>query len=298
VTAGLGAFCAIGAGVGFGTLGIFSRLYYDAGGDDFMLLVLRFCGGFVILAAIALARARPAPTAGDAGLSALLGIATLGAGFCLLAGFEAASPGLVVLLFYVYPLIITVAAHLIFGEELTRWRIGLLMLGMAGIALTVGVPGETTAAGIGWGLGAGVCVSVYILGGRHVMSRSVDSFQFVALSFAGALLALVPAAAAVGVDWPPAGAVGYAASVTLVGTVLPTLLFYFAVRRIGAGGAARLATVEPVVAVVLSYLVLDEPLVAGQIAGGALVVVAVTMLVTPGLVPRRWADRNLPPAHP
>lgn len=243
--------------------------------------MLRFCSGFVILAAIALARARQPPAATDAWLSVLLGVATLSSTFCLLAGFEAASPGLVTLVFYVYPLIITVAAHLIFGEELTPWRVVLLIVGTAGIALTVGVPDAATAVGLAWGLGAGVSISVYILGGRHVMSRTVDSFQFVALSFAGALVVLLPLAAVIGVTWPPAESVGYGVCVVGVSTVVPTLLFYFAVRRIGAGGAARLSTVEPVTAVALSSLVLGEAIVASQFAGGALVVAAVVLLVTP-----------------
>ena len=78
-------------------------MFYDAGGEEFSLLVLRFVGTFLVLAAIALARSRPAPTTGDAALSVVMGVATLGATFCLLAGFEVASPGLVTLLFYVYP---------------------------------------------------------------------------------------------------------------------------------------------------------------------------------------------------
>jgi len=187
----------------------------------------------------------------------------------------------VTLLFYVYPLIITVAAYWLFAEELTRRRVVLLLIGMAGIALTVGIPDAATAEGIGWGLGAGVCVSIYILGGRYLMSRSVDSFQYVALSFAGALLTLAPFVAAMGIDWPPADAVPHAASLIVISSVAPTLLFYFAVGRIGAGGAARLATVEPVVAVVLSVIVLGEAIVASQIAGGALVVAAVAALVAP-----------------
>lgn len=243
--------------------------------------MLRFCGTFVILAAVALARSRPAPKTSEAALSVVLGVATLGATFCLLMGFEAASPGLVTLLFYVYPLIITIAAYMMFGEELTRGRVLLLMVGTAGIALTVGIPDAATAEGIGWGLGAGLCVSIYILGGRHLMSRSVDSFQYVALSFAGALLALVPFSAALGIDWPPADAVPYAVSLIVISSVMPTLCFYFAVGRIGAGAAARLATVEPVVAVVLSVIVLGEAIVASQIVGGALVVAAVAALVAP-----------------
>lgn len=243
--------------------------------------MLRFCGTFGILAAITLARSRPAPAPGDAVLSIGMGVATLGATFCLLMGFEAASPGLVTLLFYIYPLIITIAAHLLFGEELTRSRVLLLLAGTVGIALTVGVPDAATAEGIGWGLGAGVCVSVYILGSRYLMSRSVDSFQFVSLSFAGALIALVPFVAAMGIDWPPADAVPHTVILIVISSVVPTLCFYFAVDRIGAGAAARLATVEPVTAVVLSYVVLGDPIVASQIAGGVLVVAAVAALVAP-----------------
>jgi drug/metabolite transporter (DMT)-like permease len=282
----LGTVCAVAAGIGFGTLGIFSRLFYDAGGEEFQLLVLRFCGAFVILAAVALARSSPRPTRTDTGLSLLLGIATLASTGCLLAGFGAASPGLVTLLFYIYPLIITVAAHLLFGEELTRARVVLLIVGMAGIALTVGSPDATTAEGIAWGIGAGILISVYILGGRHVMSRSVDSFQFVALSFAGAVLVLMPVIAIVGLDMPPSEAVGYLVIVILGSSVVPMLLFYFAVRSVGAGGAARLSTIEPVTAVVLSYFVLGEAIAASQIVGGLLVVVAVVLLVTPAITAR------------
>jgi drug/metabolite transporter (DMT)-like permease len=287
----LGAACAVAAGITFGTLGIFSRLFYDEGGDDFTLLVLRICFMFVILAAVALARSHPVPALGDAALSVLLGGATLGATACLLAGFDTASPGLVILLFYVYPLVVTVAAHFLFREELTRRRGLLLVVGMSGIALTVGIPDAATAAGIAWGLGAGACISIYILGGRHVMSRSVDSFQFVALSAGGALLALAPFAMATGVSGPPGDGIAYAACAVVISSVVPTLLFYFAVRRIGASSASRLATIEPVTAVVLSYVVLGDAILASQIAGGVLVVGAVVALLTPAATrPRAGAS--------
>lgn len=289
----LGSAAAIAAGVGFGTLGVFSRLFYDEGGEEFTLLVLRYFVPALLLVGIALVRWRPLPAHTDLALSMLLGLATLAATFCLLAGFAAASPGLVTLLFYIYPLITTVAASWLFAEELTRLRLVLLALGMAGIALTVGTPSVATAAGIGWGLAAGVCVSVFILGGRHVMARSVDSFQFVTLSFVGGAITLLPIAAAVGVDSPPSAAVGYAACLVALSTLLPTLLFYFGVRRIGAGGASRLATIEPVTAVVLSYVVLGDAIAASQIAGGVLVVSAVALLATPSEKLRRWRRRRV-----
>jgi drug/metabolite transporter (DMT)-like permease len=73
------------------------------------------------------------------------------------------------------------------------------------------------------------------------------------------------------------------------------LLFYFAVRRIGAGGASRLATIEPVTAVLLSYFVLGDAVAASQIIGGTLVVGAVVLLATPeGALRRRYAGEPQP----
>jgi drug/metabolite transporter (DMT)-like permease len=292
----LGIACAIAAGIGFGTLGIFSRLFYDAGGEEFTLLVLRFYGASAILIAVALWRRRPRPTRRDTRLSMVLGLATLAASVCLFAGFAVASPGLVTLLFYVYPLITTVAASAFLGEELTRVKLALLALGTLGIAFTVGIPRAATIEGIAWGLGAGVCVSVFILGSRYVMARSVDSFQFVALAFASAAVALAPVALIIGVDWPQGDARAHGVALVLLSTAVPVLLFYFAVSRIGAGGASRLATVEPVTAVLLSYLVLGDAMTASQIAGGTLVVAAVALLASPPGALRRRDAREPQPA--
>jgi drug/metabolite transporter (DMT)-like permease len=66
--------------------------------------------------------------------------------------------------------------------------------------------------------------------------------------------------------------------VVIVGTVIPVLLFYSSIRLIGAPSAALLATVEPFVAVVLSFLVLDQPLTALQLLGGGLILAAVLEL--------------------
>jgi drug/metabolite transporter (DMT)-like permease len=278
-----GRLFAVAAGTTYGTLGIFSTLFYDHGGDSFTLLVLRFCGGSLLFVGIALARGRPRPGWRDAGLAVLLGPAQLAATFCLFVGFEHASPGLVVLLFYVYPLLVTIGAGAIFGEELGRRRAALLGVGMAGIALTVGLPQSTSGLGIVCGLSAGVFTAVFILGSRHVMLRGVDAFQFVALAYGGSAVAMLAAALVRGLGHTSGPALTYALLVVVAGTVVPALFFYSAIRLIGAGSATRLATIEPLTAVVLSFLVLGDSLTAGQIAGGALVLTSVVALAaSPG----------------
>jgi len=273
-----GRVYALTGGVGYGTLGIFSTLFYDHRGSSFMLLVLRFCGGWTVFAVIVLARGGRWPARRDAVLAILLGPAQLAATICLFVGFQHASPGLVVLLFYINPLLVTIGAGPIFGERLGRQSAKFLGLGMLGIALTVGLPHSASALGVACGLGAGVFTSVFILGSRHVMSRTVDTFQFMALAYTGPAAAMLGALLIHGTDSTSAPALEYALLVIALGTVLPALLLYSAIRLIGAGHAARLATVEPLTAVVLSFLVLGDTLTPTQIAGGVLVLVSVVLL--------------------
>jgi drug/metabolite transporter (DMT)-like permease len=86
-----------------------------------------------------------------------------------------------------------------------------------------------------------------------------------------------------GSDSTSGRALTYGVLVIVASTVIPALLLYSAIRAIGAGPAARLATLEPVTAVVLSYVVLGESLGVAQIAGGALVLGSVALLTaSPG----------------
>ena len=273
-----GSLMAIGAGVTFGTLGIFGTLFYDHGGASFALVVLRFCGAAILLGTVALAARGPRPAAADVLLAALGGVGQLGATFCLFAGYEAASPGFVTLLYYVYPLLVTIGDRLLFGVVLGRRRSLLLLAGLAGIGLTVGVPSQaSTSAGLS-GLSAGAITASYILLSRHVLARSLGPFHFVAVEFSAAAIAVLVVAAIVGMEWPPSATLPSALGVIVLASVVPVLLFYSAVPLIGAGNAARLATVEPVTAVVLSYVVLGDSLAVSQIIGGAIVVASVVAL--------------------
>lgn len=213
-----------------------------------------------------------------------MGALQFGAAYFLFEGFANAPVSLVILLFYVYPLIATLGAALLLGEPLGPRRLVVLGLGLAGIALSVGAPASVKGIGIVFGLLAGLCLGSNVVAGRHLMTtRRAAPFDVVPLMFVGPALALAL------VVWPTRGVdlsldgVGWAALVglALVGTVLPTLLFWTGVSLVGAGTASMLATVEPLVAVLLAYAVLDESLSGLQLVGGVLIVSAVTLLSVP-----------------
>ena len=74
--------------------------------------------------------------------------------------------------------------------------------------------------------------------------------------------------------WPLLVAIGLVASFLAIQT------FYAGARRIGAAQAALISTVEPLFIVVLAWLVLDQTLAPIQLAGAALILVAVVIAQT------------------
>ena len=268
-----------------GTLGMFSRLFYDEGGEPFALLLLRFTGIGSILLVLAVARGGRRPARPVALFALALGALQLGTAYALFEGFARAPVGLVVLLFYVYPLIVTVGAARFFREALGARRVAVLVIGLAGVALAVGVPHSATALGIMLGLAAGVFVAALVLSARHLMvSHALTPLWLTALMFVSPAPALGVVAAIRGVELG-VGAAGWAAAVgaMVVSGVVPIVLFYTGVKLVGAATASLLGIAEPFAGVLLGYAVLGESLARLQLVGGALILGAVALLGVEGL---------------
>ena len=264
----------------FGTLGTFSKLFYDADGDAYTLLFLRFVVAGPALALIAVALGNPWPGRRVALLAASLGVFQLGVGFALFEGFARAPVALVTLLYFAYPLITALGAAFLFGEELGPRRVAVMALALAGVALTVGVPDSATWVGIVLGLAAGLCVACLILSGRYLLTRrTLAPVVMCALMFTSPAIVLILAIPARTPDFSLSGeAWAYAAGAVFVAAVIPIGLFYTGVQRTEAGVAGLLSSAEPLVSVLLAYAVLDESLTAMQLVGGALIVVSVVAL--------------------
>jgi drug/metabolite transporter (DMT)-like permease len=280
-----GYVLALAGAAGFGTLGVFSKLFYDDGGEPFTLLFLRFAitGPVLVLVALAARDPIPGPRLALAGLA--VGIGQFGAAYGLFEGFARAPVALVLLIFYVYPLLVTLGGAALYGEELGWQRLVVVGIGLAGIALIVGVPEELSGAGIAFGLGGAVSVTAVILASRHLMvSRGLSPRWLSGLMFIGPAVGLALAAPFRTPELSLGGeAWGWALCAVFVSAVIPISLFYNGVKLVGAGTAALLANAEPLVGVVLAYAVLGETLTALQLLGGVLVIGGVALLGLQGL---------------
>ncbi len=278
----IGRLMALSSGISFGTVGIFGKLFYKNGGQPFELTVLRMAGTALLLGALVLVRRQVFAPRNVILFGLGLGVFQAGTNYSLLEGFDRAPAALIVLLYYVYPLLVTIGGAALFREDFSLRQAAAIALGAAGIALTVGTPGSVPVVGLLLGLAAGVCAASFVLGARHVMTKgSLEAVEVLTLMLIGPALGFTIAAAVRGFASPSAVASGYAVGLILIGTALAPLLFFSAVKRVGAGTTSLLASVEPFVAVVLAYVILDESLTGLQLSGGALLLVAVLVLSLP-----------------
>jgi drug/metabolite transporter (DMT)-like permease len=290
-----GTIMCLASAAAFGAMAVFGKLAYDEGANVGTLLVVRF----TLAAALFWAVLRPgelrALTRRDAGIG--LGLGAVGyaaqAG-CFFSALERIDAGLLALLLYTFPAMVTAAAIALGRERVDVRRIAALVLASGGLALVVAGAGAGALdpLGVALGLAAAVVYTTYILVGDGVAGR-VPARVLSTLVCTGAAVTLVVGSAALGELRPgdlTAAGWGWLACLALVSTIASISLFFAGLRRVGPSAASILSTLEPVVTVVLAFLVFGETLGAVQLAGGALVIAAVLVLQARG-VSLRWPGR-------
>jgi drug/metabolite transporter (DMT)-like permease len=279
----IGATLIVLSAAAFATLPILSRYAYAEGLDVLSLMALRFSLSAVVLLALLALRRERLPHGGT--LVRLIGMGAIGyvgQAFAYLTALKYASPGLVALLLYLYPVFVAGLSVIWLREPLNRLKILALGMALAGLALTVGPEGGR-ATGILLAIAAAVIYSFYILVGTKVMQQvsAVQSSAVIFLS-AGAASSLLMA-----VNGPHLPGTGTAwlimAGIVLLATVLPVVAFLAGLGRIGATNAAMFSTLEPVVTVLLAALLLGEILKPVTLLGGGLILSAVLLVLRGGM---------------
>jgi len=266
--------------VTFGTLAISSRYAFADGMDTLTILFLRFALAALLMLALLRLRGEPLPRG-----SALLRLALMGAlgyigqAYCFITALNYASSGLVALLLYIYPALVTALSILILKERPAPKAYLALGLALAGTALVVS-PGGGQWQGIAMALLSAFIYSGYILVGAQVM-KQVSAVQSSTIIFASAavmagLLMLIDG------PHPPLTSLGWGAlaAIVIFATVIPVTAFLAGISRVGASTASMLSTLEPVVTVLLAAWLFGERLAPVALAGGALILFAVLLLAT------------------
>jgi drug/metabolite transporter (DMT)-like permease len=278
----MGTLLGLGSGAAFGAMAVFGKLAYGEGATVGTLLSVRFVLAAALFWALALASwRRIARRDIGAGLALGAGGYALQAG-CYFAALSRLDASLLSLVLYTFPAIVAGAAVALGRERLDGRRAAALTLSLGGLVLVVAGAGTGALDPLGaaLGLGAAVVYSAYILVSEGLAGR-VPPLLLSALVCTGAAVPLTVGSALLGelrLGALSAAGWGWLACLAAVSTVAAIGLFFGGLRRVGPTAASILATVEPLVTVMLAFLVFGETLGAVQLVGGTLVLVAVLVL--------------------
>jgi drug/metabolite transporter (DMT)-like permease len=290
----VGTLLCLASAAAFGAMGIFGKLAYEEGATVGTLLAVRF-----VLAAVlfwlfvtssgGVRRVRALPRRDVAIALALGAVAYSAQAGGYFAALQRLDVSLLSLLIYTFPTIVTVTAIALGRERANRRTAVALVLASTGLVLVLAGAGGGALDPIGTGLGlaAAVVYSAYILASEDVVAR-IGPLALSTLVCTGAATTLTLAGVARG-DLDPgdvsAAGFGWLAGIAVFSTVGAVGLFFAGLRRVGPTAASILSTLEPVVTVVLAFLVFGDSLGPVPLAGGALVLAAVLAVRVP-LLPK------------
>jgi len=285
----LGVALAALAALGFSFKAIFVKLAFAAAPVDAVtLLSLRMVFSLPVFVWVGFKASRTAEPLTQHDWAMLVGLGLLGyygASILDFIGLQYISAGLERLVLFTYPTLTIVIGVLFMGKSLHRRQVGALLFTYIGIGLAFAHDVEFASEirpvliGSAFVLGSSLCYAFY-QSGAEPMIRRLGSARFTALAMIVSTVAtqlhftIKQPLTALIQPWP---IYAYGAAMALFSTVLPVFMNSAAIRRIGVAKSVLIGTLGPVLTIVFSWWLLDEPLSLAQISGAALVLVGVML---------------------
>lgn len=274
----LGIGLALLSATSFGVMPVLAKVAYDDGAEPIAVLTVRFALAAAVLLVLVRLRRELLPRGRTAG--ALIGLGAVGyvgMSLCYFFALERISAGLTALLLYFYPALVVVL-----GAVLLRRRPRSVVLAIVGVAtvgtvLTIGPVKGGQTTGVLLGLGSALVYATYILLSSRV--RGITPIASAATVLSAGAVVMTGLALLTRPSFPSEATAWLAlAGVALLGGVLAVTAFFAALALIGPADTSVVSTVEPVVSIAVAGLVLGERLGPVQVAGGVIVLLAVTAL--------------------
>jgi len=260
----------------FGTLSVFVRSIPLASGELALyraVLAALLIGGYLLLTRQRL------DLSGIRREFLLLLLSGVAMGFNWILLFQAyryTTVSVATLSYYFAPVIVTALSPVLFHEKLTGRQVLCFVMSTVGLVLVIGVTDlmheGSHLTGILFGLGAAVLYAAVILLNKSI--RNISGIHRTFLQFLAAILVLIPYVACTGgfhLAGMPALGWGCLLVVGLFHTGVTYCMYFSALKELSGQEASILSYIDPLVAVVISVLVLHEPITSSQLAGGILI---------------------------
>lgn len=184
---------------------------------------------------------------------------------------------------YVNPAFVMLLSRIFLKEkqDMKNWLA--LIIITIGIWLLVAIPYSLQISreilGIGFALGCAFSIAVYNVAGKKLLTH-FSSWETLTLALFGGSILLVTISAGLGVSWPRLPVTGWIGVLFLA--LFPTIfgygLYLKAIKLIGPTHSSLLATIEPVFAAVLAWMVFHETLRPLQIIGVSFILLGAIVL--------------------
>lgn len=270
------------AGVGFGFLGIFGRLAFQSGLSVGELLTFRFFLATIIMM-IGLALLKPQYlklNLKQIAISALLGVF----GYAVFStlyfkSIEGISVPLAALLLFTFPIFVNLGAHFILKERMTRRQFISLVIACVGLGILLWGPLVVNSlASVIFAITAAVTYSIYVLvSGRYQKDVAPLSSSLYVIAFAGFALYLFHQPDLAKITTLSSQQIAIIAGIAVISTIGPLTLFLAGLQRLSSSKASIVVMIEPVIAAIAAWLLLQEQLTVLQLFGAALVMLALVL---------------------
>lgn len=267
----------IGSMLIYGTIGVFVR--YIPMPSAVIAMARGLIGAPFLLLVLFIKRSRPDMAGIKRNLSPLLVLgALLGTNWVLLfESYRYTSVAAATLCYYLAPILLVAASPFLFKERLSARKVLCVLAALVGMVLVSGVlgggaPGSEPVKGMALAVGAAAMYACIVvlnkkLSGISAYDRTISQLavssvvMLVYNLFSGSLSAL----SLDGLGWIMLLVVG------IVHTGLAYFLYFGSMEALSAQTLAILSYIDPVTAVLLSALLLKEPLGVGGVIGAVLI---------------------------
>ena len=269
------------SGAAFGLLPLFARTAYERGTEPLGLLAARFLLAAIGLLLIRFVKERGVPwperrLSFQLFLLGALGYAAQSSFYFY--GIDRIDISLATVIFYSYPVMVTLAAWAVFGQR-PRIRAALcLVVVVFGAALTAGQVQSGSWLGVGAMLAAAAWYTGYILVSSRLTHRAgaLTSLTLVMIGASVTHWVLLPFHQ----SQLPTDATAWwsALGAAVISTIIGMGFFFAGVARLEPGVAAILSTTEPVVSILVGVIAYDESLTPTRLVGAGAVLVGVAVM--------------------
>ncbi len=259
----------------FGTLGLFTRNIAVSSGELALYRAVLAAVLIAVYLTVTKQKIRIKARKKEIFLLLLSGIA-MGVNWILLfQAYQYTTISAATLSYYFAPVIVTAVCPVLFHEALTGKQLVCFLMSTLGLVLLTGIGnlgGENDLVGIMFGLGAAMFYAAVILLNKFI--RNVEGIHRTFLQFLSALVILIPYVILTsGITLGELNGKGWICLlvVGLVHTGVTYCLYFSSLKELPGQKAAILSYIDPLVAVLISFVILGESMTIWQAAGGLLI---------------------------